>query len=145
MRLTAVALGALTEESKIVHAKINEQVEGSAEIAQVVEALERQYDAFVSAQANRSLLARTKTSPAAMNSARSLNGSWLSTPRSSKKATTTPEQIHLVRPPRLWAPTRAAHEVPRSRARNPQLRRTSGIPTQTSDTPPRRVLEADPE
>ena len=56
-------LGALTEESKIVHAKINEQVEGSAEIAQVVEALERQYDAFVSAQANRSLLARDEDLP----------------------------------------------------------------------------------
>lgn len=56
-------LGALTEQGAIVRAKINEQVEGSAEIAQVVEALERQYDAFVSAQENRSLLARDEDLP----------------------------------------------------------------------------------
>lgn len=56
-------LAALTEQGAIVRAKINEQVEGSAEIAQVVEALERQYDAFVSAQENRSLLARDEDLP----------------------------------------------------------------------------------
>ncbi len=43
--------------------KINEQVAASAEVAQVVEALERQYDAFVAAQENRSLLARDEDLP----------------------------------------------------------------------------------
>ena len=43
--------------------KINEQVEASSEVAQVVEALERQYDAFVAAQENRSLLARDEDLP----------------------------------------------------------------------------------
>ena len=42
---------------------INEQVEASPEIAQVVAALERQYDAFVTAQENRSLLARDEDLP----------------------------------------------------------------------------------
>jgi hypothetical protein len=46
-----------------VHDKINEQVEASGEVAQVVEALERQYDAFVAAQENRSLLAREEDLP----------------------------------------------------------------------------------
>jgi PAC2 family len=46
-----------------VHDKINEQVESSAEVAQVVTALERQYDAFVAAQENRSLLARDEDLP----------------------------------------------------------------------------------
>lgn len=56
-------LGALTESAAAVRNKIDEQVEGSPEIAQVVEALERQYDAFVSAQENRSLLARDEDLP----------------------------------------------------------------------------------
>ena len=43
--------------------KVNEQVEASAEVAQVVEALERQYDAFVAAQENQSLLARDEDLP----------------------------------------------------------------------------------
>lgn len=43
--------------------KINEQVAASSEVAQVVEALERQYDAFVAAQENRSLLARDEELP----------------------------------------------------------------------------------
>lgn len=43
--------------------KINEQVEASAEVAQVVTGLERQYDAFVAAQENRSLLARDEELP----------------------------------------------------------------------------------
>jgi hypothetical protein len=38
-------------------------VESSTEVAQVVTALERQYDAFVSAQENRSLLARDEDLP----------------------------------------------------------------------------------
>jgi len=37
--------------------------EGSGEVAQVVAALERQYDAFVAAQENRSLLARDEDLP----------------------------------------------------------------------------------
>jgi proteasome assembly chaperone (PAC2) family protein len=56
-------LGALTESGAMVRAKVNEQVEGSPEIAQVVDALERQYDAFVAAQENRSLLARDEDLP----------------------------------------------------------------------------------
>ena len=43
--------------------KINEQVSSSDEVAQVVTALERQYDAFVAAQENRSLLARDEDLP----------------------------------------------------------------------------------
>ena len=46
-----------------MHAKINEQVEASTEVAQVVEALERQYDAFIAAQENQSLLARDEDLP----------------------------------------------------------------------------------
>jgi len=56
-------LGALTEAAAAVRSKIDEQVEGSPEIAQVVDALERQYDAFVAAQENRSLLARDEDLP----------------------------------------------------------------------------------
>ena len=44
-------LQALTEAAGKVRNQINEQVEGSEEVAQVVHALERQYDAFVAAQA----------------------------------------------------------------------------------------------
>ncbi|MCH9729817.1 MAG: PAC2 family protein [Actinomycetia bacterium] len=54
---------ALAQEAAKVHDKVNEQVAGSAEVAQVVEALERQYDAFVAAQENRSLLARDEDLP----------------------------------------------------------------------------------
>ena len=46
-----------------MQAKVNEQVEGSTEVAQVVAALERQYDAFVAAQENRSLLANDEDLP----------------------------------------------------------------------------------
>jgi hypothetical protein len=56
-------LGELTKAGAEVHDKINEQVESSAEVAQVVTALERQYDAFVAAQENRSLLARDEDLP----------------------------------------------------------------------------------
>jgi PAC2 family len=56
-------LTALTEAGAEVHDKINEQVGASPEVAQVVEALERQYDAFVAAQENRSLLARDEDLP----------------------------------------------------------------------------------
>lgn len=51
-------LTALSEAAEVIRAKIDEQVEASAEVAQVVAALERQYDAFIDAQANRSLLTR---------------------------------------------------------------------------------------
>lgn len=56
-------LSALSEAAATVRTKIDEQVEGSPEVAQVVEALERQYDAFVAAQENRSLLARDEDLP----------------------------------------------------------------------------------
>lgn len=56
-------LDALTEAAAAVRSKIDEQVEGSTEVAQVVDALERQYDAFVAAQENRSLLARDEDLP----------------------------------------------------------------------------------
>lgn len=56
-------LNALAEAAATVRSKIDDQVEGSPEVAQVVEALERQYDAFVAAQENRSLLARDEDLP----------------------------------------------------------------------------------
>ncbi|MBU3706275.1 MAG: PAC2 family protein [Mycobacterium sp.] len=56
-------LQALAEAAATVRRKIDEQVEASPEIAQVVTALESQYDAFVSAQENRSLLARDEDLP----------------------------------------------------------------------------------
>jgi hypothetical protein len=56
-------LNELTTAGAEVHDKINEQVESSPEVAQVVTALERQYDAFVAAQENRSLLARDEDLP----------------------------------------------------------------------------------
>lgn len=56
-------LQALHEAAAVVRAKIDEQVEASPEVAQVVEALENQYDAFVAAQENRSLLARDEDLP----------------------------------------------------------------------------------
>lgn len=56
-------LRALTEAGAAVRTKIDEQVEASPEVAQVVSALERQYDAFVAAQENRSLLARDEELP----------------------------------------------------------------------------------
>jgi predicted ATP-grasp superfamily ATP-dependent carboligase len=56
-------MSALTEAAAEVRSKIDEQVTASAEVAQVVTALERQYDAFVAAQENRSLLARDEDLP----------------------------------------------------------------------------------
>ena len=56
-------LRALGEAAATVHTRINQQVEASAEIAQVVSALEGQYDAFIAAQENRSLLARDEDLP----------------------------------------------------------------------------------
>ena len=58
-----IPLAALGEAGAEVLVKINDQVESSAEVAQVVTALERQYDAFVAAQENRSLLARDEDLP----------------------------------------------------------------------------------
>lgn len=43
--------------------KVDEQIQASNEVAQVVAALERQYDAFVDAQENRSLLTRDEDLP----------------------------------------------------------------------------------
>jgi ABC-type molybdate transport system substrate-binding protein len=56
-------LAALSEAAAEVAAKVEDQVSGSAEVAQVVEALERQYDAFIAAQENKSLLARDEDLP----------------------------------------------------------------------------------
>jgi hypothetical protein len=56
-------LNALTEAAAEVKVKVDEQVEASAEVAQVVTALERQYDAFIAAQENRSLLTRDEDLP----------------------------------------------------------------------------------
>lgn len=56
-------LRALTEAATEVRGKIDEQVEASSEVAQVVTALERQYDAFIAAQENRSLLTRDDELP----------------------------------------------------------------------------------
>ena len=56
-------LGPLGEAAQAVRSKIDEQVEASPEVAQVVDALEHQYDAFVAAQENRSLLARDEDLP----------------------------------------------------------------------------------
>jgi len=58
-----IPLAALAEAGAEIGAKIDEQVNSSPEVAQVVEALERQYDAFVAAQENRSLLARGEDLP----------------------------------------------------------------------------------
>lgn len=58
-----IPLQSLVEAGATVRKKIDEQVEGSSEVAQVVSALERQYDAFVAAQENRSLLARDEDLP----------------------------------------------------------------------------------
>jgi hypothetical protein len=57
------ALGTLGEAAAAVRSKIDEQIQASPEIAQVVDALEHQYDAFVAAQENRSLLARDEDLP----------------------------------------------------------------------------------
>lgn len=51
-------LTALAQAAAEVRARIDEQIEGSTEVAQVVAALEHQYDAFIDAQENRSLLTR---------------------------------------------------------------------------------------
>ena len=53
----------LSDAGATIRGKIDEQVEGTPEVAQVVTALEQQYDAFVAAQENRSLLARDEDLP----------------------------------------------------------------------------------
>jgi hypothetical protein len=58
-----IPLAALGEAGAVVRRKIDDQVEASPEVAQVVAALESQYDAFVAAQENRSLLARDEDLP----------------------------------------------------------------------------------
>ncbi|MEB3051648.1 PAC2 family protein [Mycolicibacter sp. MYC123] len=58
-------LAELSTAAAAIRTKIDEQVGASDEVAQVVTALERQYDAFVSAQENRSLLARDEDLPSA--------------------------------------------------------------------------------
>ncbi|WP_343601945.1 PAC2 family protein [Mycobacterium sp.] len=56
-------LDALAEAAAAIRAKIDEQVEASPEVAHVVSALEHQYDAFIAAQENRSLLTRDEDLP----------------------------------------------------------------------------------
>ncbi|MGB3483939.1 MAG: PAC2 family protein [Mycobacterium sp.] len=58
-----IPLAALDDAAAEIRTKIDEQVEASSEVAQVVSALEHQYDAFVAAQENRSLLARDEELP----------------------------------------------------------------------------------
>jgi PAC2 family len=58
-----IPLAALTNAAADVRAKIDEQVDASPEVAQVVAALERQYDAFIAAQENRLLLTRDEDLP----------------------------------------------------------------------------------
>jgi proteasome assembly chaperone (PAC2) family protein len=58
-----IPLEALDAAGAEIQAKINEQVEGSTEVSQVVTALEHQYDAFAAAQENRSLLAHDEDLP----------------------------------------------------------------------------------
>ncbi len=58
-----IPLDALDAAGAEILTKINEQVDGSSEVAQVVTALERQYDAFAAAQENRSLLAHDEDLP----------------------------------------------------------------------------------
>ncbi len=59
----ALPTGELTARAAEIAAKIDEQVAASEEVAQVVAALENQYDAFVAAQESRSLLARDEDLP----------------------------------------------------------------------------------
>jgi hypothetical protein len=54
---------ALSDAAAEIRTKIDDQVQASAEVAQVVAALERQYDAFIDAQENRSLLTRDEELP----------------------------------------------------------------------------------
>jgi len=58
-----IPVEALDAAGAEIQQKINEQVEGSTEVAQVVTALEQQYDAFAAAQENRSLLAHDEDLP----------------------------------------------------------------------------------
>ncbi|MFV9633257.1 MULTISPECIES: proteasome assembly chaperone family protein [Mycobacterium] len=58
-----IPLEALVTAGAEVLTKVNEQVEQSPEVAQVVAALERQYDAYMAAQENRSLLAKDEDLP----------------------------------------------------------------------------------
>jgi len=58
-----IPVNALSEAAEAVRSKVDEQVQASPEVQQVVDALESQYDAFVAAQENRSLLARDEDLP----------------------------------------------------------------------------------
>lgn len=59
----ALPMTELLERATAVNASIAEQVVESEEVAAVVAALEQQYDAFIAAQENRSLLARDDDLP----------------------------------------------------------------------------------
>lgn len=58
-----IPLEALQQAAVEVNTKVDEQVSASQEVAQVVTALERQYDSWVEAQENRSLLAKDEDLP----------------------------------------------------------------------------------
>ncbi|BBY54278.1 PAC2 family protein [Mycobacterium koreense] len=58
-----IPVDSLAEAAAEITGRIDEQVAGNEEVAQVVGALEQQYDAFVAAQENRSLLARDEELP----------------------------------------------------------------------------------
>jgi len=57
-------LSAIQERAKVVRGEVDDQVANSEDVAEVVHALERQYDAFVSGQ-GKGLLAGTTTLPTA--------------------------------------------------------------------------------
>lgn len=59
----ALPMAELSTQGDEITARIQEQVAENAEVAQVVSGLEKQYDAFVSAQENRSLLAHDEDLP----------------------------------------------------------------------------------
>lgn len=56
-------VGELAEAAEAIRVRIDDQVAESEEVSQVVRALEQQYDAFMSAQQNRSLLAHDEDLP----------------------------------------------------------------------------------
>ena len=74
----------LSEAAAVVRAKIDETVEASEEVAGVVSALERQYDAFVAAQENRSLLARDEGPASGEELGAGSSASWPNRPTTSK-------------------------------------------------------------
>lgn len=96
-------LKALADAAAEIRAKIDEQVQASPEVAQVVAALERQYDAFVAAQENRSLLARDEDLPSGEELGAEFER-FLAQQAEKKTATTQPD---TTAPRRSWRYDRA--------------------------------------